>query len=81
MTTFLIILGIVWIVCTVFNFYFLWKDEKENAERIGYISIKSGDLLMLIFAVIVAPIVSAVLIKIVLDQNEVLFRIPVKRRK
>lgn len=80
MTTFLIILGIVWMLGIIFNCYFYWREEKDRIKRNGYIIVTPGDILMVILAIVIAPIVAAVFLKVVLDEDRELFRINMRRK-
>jgi hypothetical protein len=81
MITFLIILGIVWSVCTVFNFWYMWNDEKDCARRDGYISFTLSDLFLWSLGFVVAPLYTCIFIKMSFDEGKEIFRIQVKRRK
>ena len=80
MITFLIILGIVWIVCAIFNCWFLWHEEKDRAVQNGYISVSSSDLLMGILVFVAAPIVAAVFLRIIFEEDGEMFRINIRRK-
>jgi hypothetical protein len=58
----------------------MWNYEKDRARRDGYISFTASFLIVAILAVIAAPICAAVFFKIVLDEDNEVFRINIRRK-